>query len=77
MPRYGVALTARNPGRKDSKIHSVAVAEAFGRSHPPVGTIIPPEAYARALCKLPATGFVICDRDHGEDGWKRDCRMCP
>jgi hypothetical protein len=77
MAHYGVALSARNPGRKDSKIHAVAVDEAFGLSRPPIGMLLTPEAHARTLCGLPATSFMICARDQSEGGWKRDCRMYP
>jgi hypothetical protein len=77
VPRYGVALKARNPKRSDSKIHQVAVEEAFGRL--PAGSILPKEAYARTSCGMFATGFVICSFEEvtADAAWKRACRKCP
>ena len=73
MTRYGTAIRARNPQRSGSKIHQVAVDEAFGQQS--AGSILPPEAHARTLCGMRAHGFVVCAREEITEG--RECRMCP
>jgi hypothetical protein len=54
----------------------VAVEATFGNAR--AGIKLPKEAYARTLCGINATGFLVGGADpDDENAWKRECRKCP